>query len=85
MSMIRICSRHGQCARCSPAWLSFCLLLALPVLGVLGAWLALDRRLGDPGAPGRTVLPGYVVQTALLALGVGLGVMVLGSAVCGGW
>ncbi|HPO20218.1 MAG TPA: iron ABC transporter permease, partial [Rubrivivax sp.] len=58
-----------------------CLLLALPVLGVLGAWLALDQ-----GAwailthQAGTVLPGYVLQTTLLAVGVALGVMLLGSA-----
>ena len=60
---------------------TLCLLLALPVLGVLGAWLALDQ-----GAwavlthQAGTVLPGYVLQTALLAVGVALGVMLLGSA-----
>lgn len=57
------------------------LLLALPVLSVLGAWLALDaaawaqwQHLLD------TVLPGYAAQTALLALGVGLGTLVVGGA-----
>jgi iron(III) transport system permease protein len=58
-----------------------CLLLALPVLGVLAAWLALDA---DALALLRhqlsTVLPGYAGQTLLLGLGVGLGVMVLGTA-----
>ena len=60
---------------------TLCLLLALPVLGVLGAWLALDQ-----GAwailthQAGTVLPGYVLQTTLLAVGVALGVMLLGSA-----
>ena len=60
---------------------TLCLLLALPVLGVLGAWLALDQ-----GAwavlthQAGTVLPGYVLQTTLLAVGVAVGVMLLGSA-----
>ncbi|MBN8503061.1 MAG: iron ABC transporter permease [Burkholderiales bacterium] len=59
----------------------FALALALPVLSVLGAWLALDatawaqwQHLLD------TVLPGYAAQTALLALGVGLGTLVVGGA-----
>ena len=60
---------------------AICLWLALPVLGVLGAWLALDaaalavlrHQLG-------TVLPDYALQSALLAAGVGIGVVVLGSA-----
>ena len=58
-----------------------CLLLALPVLGVLGAWLALDAAaLAVLRHQWSTVLPGYVVQSALLGLGVGLGVMALGAA-----
>ena len=58
-----------------------CLLLALPVAGVLGAWLV-----PDPAAlevlrhQASTVLPGYALQSALLALGVGVGVLLLGSA-----
>ncbi len=58
-----------------------CLALALPVLGVMGAWLALDaqavqllRHQWD------TVLPEYALQSLLLASGVGLGVVVLGAA-----
>ncbi len=60
---------------------TLCLLLALPVLGVLGAWLTLD-----PAAwavlrhQANTVLPDYALQSALLALGVGVGVMLLGAA-----
>jgi iron(III) transport system permease protein len=58
-----------------------CLLLAVPVLGVLGAWFALDTAaLAVLRHQWETVLPGYAVQSLLLALGVGLGVMVLGSA-----
>jgi iron(III) transport system permease protein len=58
-----------------------CLLLALPVLGVLGAWLALDAQaLATLSHQAQTVLPGYVVQTALLGAGVGLGVMLLGAS-----
>jgi iron(III) transport system permease protein len=60
---------------------ALCLLLALPVLGVLAAWLALDAgALATLSHQARTVLPGYVLQTATLALGVGLGVMLLGTA-----
>ncbi len=58
-----------------------CLLLAVPVIGVLGAWLAADA---DAWVVLRhqasTVLPAYVAQSALLAAGVGLGVVLLGSA-----
>ena len=58
-----------------------CLLLALPVLGVLGAWLSIDAAaLAVLRHQWSTVLPGYVWQSALLALGVGLGVMALGAA-----
>lgn len=58
-----------------------CLVLALPVLGVLGAWLALDAGAAATLAhQAGTVLPGYVLQTALLAAGVGIGVMLLGTA-----
>ena len=60
---------------------ALCLLLALPVLGVLGAWLALDATaLATLSHQAGTVLPGYVLQTAALAVGVGLGVMLLGTA-----
>lgn len=58
-----------------------CLLLALPVFGVLGAWLAWDAAaLAVLQHQLQTVLPQYVLQSLLLALGVGLGVMLLGSA-----
>ena len=58
-----------------------CLMLALPVLGVLGAWFALDAAALDIlSHQAGTVLPGYVLQTAALAVGVGLGVMLLGTA-----
>ena len=58
-----------------------CLALALPVLGVLGAWFALDAQALDTlSHQAGTVLPGYVLQTALLAAGVGIGVVLLGSA-----
>ena len=60
---------------------ALCLLLALPVLGVLGAWLAFDATaLATLRHQAGTVLPGYVLQTAALAAGVGLGVMLLGTA-----
>ncbi len=58
-----------------------CLLLALPVLGVLGAWLAADAAAWQVLAhQAATVLPDYALQSALLAGGVALGVMLLGSA-----
>ncbi len=64
-----------------PLLLLACLLLALPVLGVLGAWFALDAEaLAVLHHQWSTVLPGYAAQSLLLALGVGLGVMALGSA-----
>ncbi|MFM7505537.1 MAG: ABC transporter permease [Rubrivivax sp.] len=61
--------------------LLLCVLLAVPVLGVLGAWLALDEAaLAVLRHQWETVLPGYAGQSLVLALGVGLGVMLLGSA-----
>ncbi len=60
---------------------ALCLLLALPVLGVAGAWLATDdAALGVLSHQAATVLPGYALQSALLAAGVAIGVMLLGSA-----
>jgi iron(III) transport system permease protein len=57
-----------------------CAVLALPVLGVLAAWLSLDAAaLAVLRHQLDTVLPGYAAQSLLLALGVGLGVVVLGS------
>jgi iron(III) transport system permease protein len=58
-----------------------CLCLALPVLGVLGAWLALDAAALDVlRHQWNTVLPDYALHSLLLAGGVGLGVMLLGTA-----
>ena len=58
-----------------------CLLLALPVLGVLAAWFAVDAAaLAVLKHQAQTVLPDYALQSLLLAGGVGLGVMLLGSA-----
>ena len=60
---------------------ALCLLLALPVLGVLGAWLAADAAAWQVLVhQAQTVLPDYALQSALLAGGVALGVMLLGSA-----
>jgi iron(III) transport system permease protein len=57
-----------------------CLLLALPVLGVLGAWLGLDAAaLAVLRHQWQTVLPDYALQSALLAVGVGLGVVLVGA------
>ena len=64
-----------------PILTALCLLLALPVLGVLAAWLALDAQaLALLRHQWQTVLPEYAWQSLLLAAGVGVGVMVLGSA-----
>ncbi len=58
-----------------------CALLALPVLGVLGSWLALDAAALDVLAHQfETVLPAYTAQTLVLALGVGAGVALVGGA-----
>jgi len=60
---------------------ALCLWLALPVLSVLGAWLALDAAaLAVLRHQLDTVLPDYALQSVLLAAGVGVGVIVLGSA-----
>ncbi|MBI5716245.1 MAG: iron ABC transporter permease [Burkholderiales bacterium] len=57
------------------------LALALPVLAVLGSWLAFDESaalvLRHQAA---TVLPEYALQTLALAFGVGVGVIALGAA-----
>ncbi len=58
-----------------------CLLLALPVLGVLGSWWGTDAAaLAVLQHQAQTVLPGYVGQSLVLAAGVGLGVVLLGGA-----
>ncbi len=58
-----------------------CLLLALPVASVLLSWLALDAQaLATLRHLAGTVLADYAVQSALLAVAVGVGVMVLGAA-----
>ena len=56
------------------------LLLALPVLAVLGSWLAFDdAALAVLRHQVATVLPEYAGQTLALAFGVGVGVIVLGA------
>jgi iron(III) transport system permease protein len=58
-----------------------CLLLAVPVLGVLGSWVGLDRAsLEVLRHQADTVLPAYAANSLLLALAVGLGVAVVGGA-----
>jgi iron(III) transport system permease protein len=62
-------------------WLltAVCLFLALPVAGVLGSWLAFDASaLAVLQHQAATVLGGYAGTSLLLALGVALGVMLLG-------
>ncbi len=57
-----------------------CLLLALPVLGVLGAWLAFDAAAWDVLVhQAQTVLAGYALQSLLLAGLVAIGVALLGG------
>jgi iron(III) transport system permease protein len=56
-------------------------LLALPVLGVLGAWGLMDAQAFSLLAhQWDTVLPAYTLQTLQLVVGVGLGVALLGGA-----
>jgi iron(III) transport system permease protein len=58
----------------------FCLLLALPVLGVLGAWFNFDAAAWSVLAhQAQTVLGGYAAQSLLLSLGVALGVATVGA------
>jgi iron(III) transport system permease protein len=58
-----------------------CLALALPVAGILGSWLAFDASaLAVLQHQASTVLAGYAAQSLLLALGVALGVALLGVA-----
>ena len=58
-----------------------CLLLAVPVLGVLGSWLMFDAGgLSTLRQQWQTVLPEYALNSALLAVGVGIGVAILGGA-----
>jgi iron(III) transport system permease protein len=57
-----------------------CLLLALPVLGVLGAWLSFDAAAWEVLAhQAQTVLAGYALQSLWLSLGVAVGVAVVGA------
>ena len=57
-----------------------CLLLALPVLGVLGAWLAFDAAAWSLLVhQAQTVLAGYALQSLLLAAFVAMGVALLGG------
>jgi iron(III) transport system permease protein len=59
----------------------FCLLLAIPVLGILASWLALDAQaLATLQHQLETVLPEYAGASLLLSVSVALGVAVLGGA-----
>ena len=58
-------------------------LLSLPVIALLGAWLpgtASTAPLPVLRAMAETVLPGYLLTTLWLAIGVGIGTAVLGTA-----
>jgi len=58
-----------------------CLLLAVPVLGVLGSWFAMDAQaLAILQHQFATVLPDYARSSLLLAASVGIGVALLGGA-----
>jgi iron(III) transport system permease protein len=58
-----------------------CLLLALPVLGVLASWFGLDAAAVDMLRHlWSTVLPDYALQSLWLALGVAFGVALVGGA-----
>jgi iron(III) transport system permease protein len=58
-----------------------CLLLAVPVLGVLGSWLTLDAAAWAVlRHQAQTVLPGYAWQSLVLASCVAFGVALLGGA-----
>ncbi len=58
-----------------------CLLLAVPVLGVLGSWLALDAgALAVLRHQAQTVLPDYAANSLWLVLFVGVGVAAVGGA-----
>ncbi len=57
-----------------------CLLLAVPVLGVLGSWVALDAAsLAVLRHQFDTVLPEYALNSIVLALAVALGVALVGG------
>ena len=57
------------------------LLLALPILGIAGAWLQLDAHAVDIlSQQMQTVLPGYLATSAWLALAVTTGVVIVGAA-----
>jgi iron(III) transport system permease protein len=56
-----------------------CILLSLPVVGILGSWLTFDAAaLAVLKHQAQTVLAGYALQSLVLAAGVGLGVAFLG-------
>ena len=58
-----------------------CLLLAVPVLGILGSWLALDAQgIALLQHQFSTVLPDYAWSSLLLSVSVALGVALLGGA-----
>jgi iron(III) transport system permease protein len=57
-----------------------CLLLALPVLGVLGSWFSFDASAWSVLAhQAHTVLGGYALQSLLLSAGVAVGVALVGA------
>lgn len=59
----------------------FAVVIALPLLGILGAWLGLDAAgIASLREQMQTVLPGYLATSGWLALMVTLGVVLVGGA-----
>jgi iron(III) transport system permease protein len=57
------------------------LLIALPILGIVGAWLQLEAQALDLlSQQMQTVLPAYLATSAWLALAVTVGVVIVGAA-----
>ena len=57
-----------------------CLLLAVPVLAVLGSWLVFDAQsMATLRHQWQTVLPEYALNSTLLAVSVGIGVALVGG------
>ncbi|MFJ2989089.1 ABC transporter permease [Collimonas sp. NPDC087041] len=57
------------------------LLIALPLLGIVGAWVHLDAQTIDVLTQQmQTVLPGYLATSAWLAVAVTIGVVIVGAA-----
>jgi len=87
MKIVRILAFPGARIESFPSprmfrFLTFaCLLLAVPVLGVLGSWLVLDAAgIEALSRQFHTVLPEYALSSLLLVLLVAVGVAIVGGA-----